>query len=895
MRRPTRDIVRDNPLVGRETVLEDLARRVREADELAVVYVEAGEGMGKTTLLAHAVEALGKEEGTVALFAGLEGAAPASPADGAGSPALDQRLAAYVETIRELGKQLPGTAGRELAREVKEIQLTYPTEMSRPDLVSSAADEVGTAFVERVEDSGERLVLVLDDFHRIEGDVVANWLASTVEDLIGMPGAVLIGRAGPRPQSPAPRPDATVSVDELEPSAVSSYLGDLLGSAPSADECERIARWSGGHPFAVAMAARHLEQHGTEALADLERTDGAVADRMEPLIASLRQSGPAMDVALDVSAVVRHFDRTLLESVLAYFGIEPDPGLAERMAASGVLERLPGGRFRLRRYLRPAILRQLDGRSARTERFGGYVATAELHGYAHMYYEDQLGAVLEDRPGYAGWEHLERSDTHAQLLEYLYHAAHLTPQIARKSFALVYLDAFWWWGAYVRYPFCSRLVEEAERILGAEDEFARALRLFDRSYPVGDEDGDWPSVLAALEAMRAHVPLDSGSADRQMRHAGAIADVFRAEAHRYTDPRDGRADSLLESAERGFAGVDKDDWCIAWIRYEQADLALERAELAQPGDTQRYLAEAERLAGEAIEKGRESEDPEVMGNAYRVKADVAWLRGDVDAVFELLAEAAFHAYRFQATPQPADEYTRAFLREIAGTTGERLEQLAERDPAAAVRACVSLSSYWEPYWRALGVEPGPPDFAALLERGIWDDVVACVVPGEPRPEELARGELSATSPYILRVRRACDEVERREGPVVPAATGPAVPATGRGRTRSLAALADPVLDPDLFEPDDHPIWPCAWKNFPEDWAEIASADERRVQELLRAAIAELPPARREVLERRDINGESADDLARDGISKENQTVMLHRARAALQRALEPYFREREAA
>lgn len=888
--------MRDNPfLAGRDGVLEDLTARVREADELAVIYVEAGEGMGKTTLLAHAVEVLREDEGTVALLDSLHRAAPAAGGDGR---ALDERFTAYVDTVRNLGKQLPDAQGGEFLKEVKEILLTYPPPMSSA-LVETAADEIGTAFVERVEASGERLVLALDDFHRVEGDKVATWLASAVKDLSGMPGAVLIGRAGPRPPNPAPRPDDTVHLHELETSAVSSYLAAALESPPSPDECERIARWSGGHPFAVAMAADHLKQHGGQALHDLERTHGPLAERMEPLITSLRQSEPAMEVALDAAATVRHFDRKLLESLLAHFGLEPDPGLAERMAASGALQRLEGGRFRLRSYLRPAILRQLERGSARTARFGDLVPSAELHGYAHMYYEGELRHVLEDRPGYEGWRHLERSDTHAQLLEYLYHAAHLTPEIARKSFALVYLDAFWWWGAYVRLPFCRRLVDEAVRILGDKDEFAGALRLFDESYPVGDEPGSWPAVKTALEIMPAHVALDSGAErDLQMRHAGSIADVFLAEAHRFTDVWGRRADELLEAAERGFARIQNDDWCIPWVRYYQADLALARAELAEAADAERYAGEAERLAREGIAGGAESEDHEVTANAYRVRADLAWMREDFDSAIDLLAYAGFHAYKFQAVPQPADDYTRMFLREMTETTRERLRELAEADAAAAVRACLALNRYWQPYWLALGAGAAAPDFAALVERGIWDDVVACVIPGEPRPEELLRGELTVTSPYVLRVRQVCDEVERRDRAAAgPSTVSPSMPAGGRDRPHTLPALADPALDLGLFEPPDHPIWPRAWRNFPEEWAEIADDGEHRqvVEGLIRAAIAELPAPRREVLERRDIRGESADDLAADGISKENQTVMLHRARAAVQRALEPYFARSEAA
>jgi hypothetical protein len=178
-----------------------------------------------------------------------------------------------------------------------------------------------------------------------------------------------------------------------------------------------------------------------------------------------------------------------------------------------------------------------------------------------------------------------------------------------------------------------------------------------------------------------------------------------------------------------------------------------------------------------------------------------------------------------------------------------------------------------------------------VERSIWDDVAVCIAPAEPR-----RDEMSATSDYVKRVRfvqeaksvRQSEPHSRRPFSVQDEAAA----AESWYRPHSFPALVDPAVDHAWFEPADHPVWPRAWKQFPSEWTDLTRDEDRRamIDDLLRSAIADLPSARREVLERRDIHGSSAEDVSRElGISADDQTVMLHRARAAVQRALEPHF------
>jgi RNA polymerase sigma-70 factor, ECF subfamily len=63
-------------------------------------------------------------------------------------------------------------------------------------------------------------------------------------------------------------------------------------------------------------------------------------------------------------------------------------------------------------------------------------------------------------------------------------------------------------------------------------------------------------------------------------------------------------------------------------------------------------------------------------------------------------------------------------------------------------------------------------------------------------------------------------------------------------------------------------------------------------EQVHAAITTLTPAQRDVITLRDIHGWSADDVCGElGISRGNQRVLLHRARAHVRSALRPYLEQ----
>lgn len=106
-----------------------------------------------------------------------------------------------------------------------------------------------------------------------------------------------------------------------------------------------------------------------------------------------------------------------------------------------------------------------------------------------------------------------------------------------------------------------------------------------------------------------------------------------------------------------------------------------------------------------------------------------------------------------------------------------------------------------------------------------------------------------------------------------------------------AAGDDPAVDPDRFQgpADRHPGgWaapPVSWETLPDERL-LAQETLARVA----AAIEALPPAQREVIRLRDVEGWGSDEVIEVlGLTQANQRVLLHRARSKVRAALETYL------
>ncbi len=124
-------------------------------------------------------------------------------------------------------------------------------------------------------------------------------------------------------------------------------------------------------------------------------------------------------------------------------------------------------------------------------------------------------------------------------------------------------------------------------------------------------------------------------------------------------------------------------------------------------------------------------------------------------------------------------------------------------------------------------------------------------------------------------------------------------AVREGRTVPFAGVgADDVGDPEAavspkrFHPADHPTAAGHWMSPPRDSGSSPEGRflSREAGEQLRKAIEALPTNQRLVLTLRDVEGCSTEEVCNAlGIQETNGRVLLHRARARVRAALEPYL------
>jgi len=95
-----------------------------------------------------------------------------------------------------------------------------------------------------------------------------------------------------------------------------------------------------------------------------------------------------------------------------------------------------------------------------------------------------------------------------------------------------------------------------------------------------------------------------------------------------------------------------------------------------------------------------------------------------------------------------------------------------------------------------------------------------------------------------------------------------------------------TVDPSRFGSDG------TWRELPHSWENVPESTLIGNETLtkVKAAIEDLPPKHREVIVMRDVAQLGAAEVSQLlGISAENQRVRLHRARAAVRKALEDYL------
>ena len=896
---------RPQDIVGRQGLIDELAGAEPTLGTPCIFVLRAPAGMGRSSVLAS-LRARLAGDGRETLRAALGGFRDDRATDDESNTRERKKgrnVLNYRRLLEALAADLAGAEG--FAAKARELVRGADSELQ----LELAKDELQQAFLEELQHAeAAPLALLFDDYSAVADEELALWIVELIERVGSRRPVLAVATTVGLADVPRWLPPQ-IEIRNLEP-FTRTEIADLLeralpGVSLAPDWPAAVERWCGGYPAAVSVA---IELAGRwprrpEFLEDDEppsELEGLSRPLFDQVLASAESD--AERAALEVAAVARRFDGVLLRTQVADAELVAPPDLESRLARYPfvVTQGDPSEpEYHVYPFVRHVGTLELQSQPPRGS-FGGVSRLAEIRQRALHFYSERVKEEAQRRG--QGYE-LEDPKNQEALLEFLHYAALFEDRpVARYMLAEAYLTAFWWWGWYIESAFCIRELDEWERTRprGDDAEFLRALRAFHDAYPPCFErflvrahgnsdavaeamDSDWEAVGDALDRISDLIELDKSQLDSKL-ELRAIIDVFRAHSlrgRRHARTYDAQIDRLYESARAGFDASSDYQWSVVWVLFDVADTALERGAWKQ----------AEERAADALRTAVKDEDldREVVADLHRVLGDASYERGAHARAFEHYGRALVTAWEFQARPIPGDEYTRGLYEEQTTRVRLRLDQLRAADPRAADAAADALRELWAPYFAETGsTAPG-------------------LYPPVPAPTDLVAG-----SEYLQRVMRLAPVIAQRSEEQRGAAAGrPMLKRMLRpGRGHEPAAAPQPVADAaapvfaaptgpveaaELFEPGEHPLWPGSWREFPAAWADPADRDPAEVNRRVRMAIDELPEGWRLVLQRRDVDGWSSDAVARRfAIPGDEQTVILHHARASIRRSLAQYFAGAEA-
>ncbi len=658
--------------------------------------------------------------------------------------------------------------------------------------VQDAQAAIDRAFVEAwtaAVGPDDHMLATFDSFERCADDELGRWIIRMALRLPNM--TMVVGRLPQtRPLSIASerliqRRLANFTLEEVE-----GYLvRRTLGTAIDPEVVTVVHDFTAGHPGGVYLMGELIIERGGEAAtasslkrvltrlpSEPQKAWGKLADE---IVTSVRDQS-----ALRAAAVVSTIDQAMLAELMAEPGAEPSPQDATNALTAlnsyGLLiqVRTPDGR-EIDRYRMHEFIRQSVAARLRNE---DYETWQRMHASAAAFLfralqagedgDDETDGEYGSSGTYGAWYKYEHPDWQWYKRQWLYHAGQRTDRrsVTRTQFALVFFEAFWWWGVYLDFDFNRHLLDDWDRaaaawqphVVGplasdkeraADERFGDALRFVLTFYPtthVKPATAPWAEIGDQLLLIRDLCDVDRARAAEGTEQADetatldAFISLFLAHTYRFADPHDDHADRAYARARTGFVDAE-DAWTVAWIDQERADLELDRGHL--DGIDELLAETAVDVRDIALEDGPDSWDFELMANLHRVHADSLWLRGDVAEAAHAYGRALADAYWFQGGPHPADRYTAQFYAEITGRIGLRTLELAADDAPAAIAFVQGIQSeFAEP--RKLSAEA----IGEILASGQLQDVIAGLFPPGPTTEELVGDR--AGSRFMARWRRA---------------------------------------------------------------------------------------------------------------------------------------------
>lgn len=326
-----------------------------------------------------------------------------------------------------------------------------------------------------------------------------------------------------------------------------------------------------------------------------------------------------------------------------------------------------------------------------------------LHQLAHEYYQ----GIME------GYEDQEESSTfvalhlyedpHWQIVvgEWLYHFLSFKSDEQKEAeleFVRFYLQAFQWWGYYLPFPFCDRLLTEWQSTkLDTPYPAIELLREFHEVYPLGTpkkkmHDARWTRVREILEAIIDYFEImDCESLElrpelneKETNLLVNLMEIYAGCFRFAKEPDYDRAEAIYE-LETELAPAEENEFNASYAHAYEAEMQIERARYEEErnnrAEAERYYHEAEANArrglddvGKAPRPFKLKLDYEVISLCWRMIGEVALVeRRYADAAEAFLNASQFvYVYNFYQAPLPPDPYTLQWNRDMNADIAESL-------------------------------------------------------------------------------------------------------------------------------------------------------------------------------------------------------------------------------
>jgi len=413
---------------------------------------------------------------------------------------------------------------------------------------------------------------------------------------------------------------------------------------------------------------------------------------------------------------------------------------------------------------------------------------ANMQDAAWSWFDTALNARL-DEDSYEAWYHFESDEWQFLVFNWIHLLFARSSKEGLEGLIRLYLKAHWWWGYYIPFVFCDYLAAVGSHLASrdetpvAVDNAVSQVQVLHLAYPrLGEfrrepfRDGDaWKNVQIALEELARLLnipPYDTDPHPKETlplsetrRDIEELLHVFLAHCERF-----GRPARVFDSARiRRIAGhyriairiassPPRDNWNIAWFKYEAADFWAEVADVAGNESVRQTAANrSKRFCDQAWQSARrcahwdtltlisrlpENLDFEVLSLIERTRAQpVLQPVGDPG---QHLARSIHYARCFQIWPSHGpDEYTTNLYEAHCWTASRLLEELAgseePQDRVLALAMVDTLTSFFEvdgaPARETLSLVASP----SFSRQALIDQLFPC----GPPPDDLRQQDDSA--------------------------------------------------------------------------------------------------------------------------------------------------------